>query len=53
MDALEYGMFFCGSMAGFLAILLPLAKLADWLQKKLDEFNEYNDNDQLNESKQQ
>lgn len=39
MDILDYGMFFCGSMAGFLAILLLLAKLADWLQKKLDEFN--------------
>lgn len=52
MGAIEYGMFFCGSMAGFLAILLALAKVADWLQKKLDEFNEYNDNNQLNENEQ-
>lgn len=52
MDALEYGMFFCGSMAGFLAISLPLVALTDWIQKKLDEFNEYNDNNQLNEQEQ-
>lgn len=52
MDALEYGMFFCGSMAGFLAISLPLVALTDWLQKKLDEFNEQQDNQQSNNQQQ-
>ncbi len=52
MDALEYGMFFCGAMAGFLAISLPFVALVDWLQKKLDEWNEQQDNEQLNNAEQ-
>lgn len=41
---------FCGAMAGSLAISLPLVALVDWLQKKLDENNE--DNEQLNNAEQ-
>ena len=48
MDALEYGMFICGAMAVYLAISLPFVALTDWLQKKLDEWNEQQDNEQLN-----
>ena len=52
MEFVEYMMFFCGAMAVCLAILTPLAKLADWLQNKLDEFNEQQDNNQLNNEQQ-
>jgi len=40
---------FCAGMAGFLAISLPFVALTDWLQDKLDEFNEQQDNNQLTE----
>jgi hypothetical protein len=37
---------FCGGMAGFLAISLPLVALTDWLQKKMDDWNKFNDEQQ-------
>ena len=43
---------FCAGMAGFLAISLPLVALTDWLQKKLDESNEEQDQEQLNNQEQ-
>ena len=52
MDFIEYMIFFCGAMAGFLAISLPLVAFTDWLQKKLDEFNEQQDNLQSNNQQQ-
>lgn len=42
---------FCGAMAGSLAISLPFVAFVDWLQKKLDENNEQ-DNEQLNNQEQ-
>ena len=43
---------FCGAMAGSLAISLPFVAFVDWLQKKLDESNEQQDNEQLNNQEQ-
>ena len=51
MEFIEYMMFICGAMAGFLAISLPFVALADWLQKKFDESNEQ-DNEQSNNTEQ-
>lgn len=46
-------LFFLGGMAICCAALIPLSMLADWMQKKLDEWNEYNDEQQqLNETEQ-
>lgn len=45
-------LFFLGGMTICCAILAPLAALTDWMQKKLDEWNEYNDEQQLNETEQ-
>ena len=42
--------FLFGACAIACALLIPLASIADWLQKKLDEF--YNDNEQLNNAEQ-
>ena len=36
-------LFFLGGMTICCAILAPLAKLSDWLQSKMDEWNELND----------
>jgi hypothetical protein len=43
---------FLGGMAICCAILAPLAALTDWMQRKLDEFNEQQDNEQLNNAEQ-
>lgn len=40
---------FCAGMAGFLAIALPFVALTDWLQDKLDEFNEQQDQQSNNQ----
>lgn len=45
-------LFFLGCMVICCAILIPLSMLADWLQAKLDEWNEQQDEQQLNEQKQ-
>lgn len=42
-------LFFLGGMAICCAILIPISAFADWLQGKLDEFNEQQDNNQNNE----
>jgi hypothetical protein len=55
MDAtniIDWGIMVCGAMVICCAILIPLSKLADWLQGKLDEWNEYNDKQQLNNAEQ-
>lgn len=51
MDILSYAIFFCGAMAGFLAISMPFVAFVDWLQKKLDE-NSEQDDEQLNNQEQ-
>jgi hypothetical protein len=46
-------LFFLGGMTICCAILCPLSAFSDWLQGKLDEWNEYNDEQQqLNEQEQ-
>lgn len=42
-DYLEGLIFFCGACAIACAIIIPLSIAADWLQRKLDEFNKESD----------
>lgn len=45
-------LFFLGGMAICCAILCPLSAFSDWLQGKLNEWNEQRDNEQLNNAEQ-
>ena len=49
VEIMDNWIIFCGAMAGFLAISLPLVAFVDWLQKKFDESEDNSDEQQNNE----